>query len=216
MALEVDRLELGPIGTNTYVVRSSAASTVAVVVDPSGDAATIEEALARRAAGCAAILVTHGHFDHIVSLADLAEATGATVYAPAGERALIEDPAPFTPPGLTVRGTSADVWLAGGETVEAAGISFAVTAVPGHSPAHLAYFARGDLFSGDVLFAGSVGRTDLPGADWGVLLASISSLLDAYPPGTVVHSGHGPETTLAAELARNPFLGDLRAARSRR
>ena len=92
MALEVDRLELGPIGTNTYVVRSSAAATDAVVVDPSGEAATIEEALARRSARCAAILVTHGHFDHIVSLADLAEATGAPVYAPAGERVLIEDP----------------------------------------------------------------------------------------------------------------------------
>jgi len=214
VSLDVDRLELGPIGTNTYVVRSGPDSADAVVVDPSGDAAAIRQVLSARGAGCAAILVTHGHFDHVVSLADLAEETGAPVYAPAGERVLIEDPATFSPPGLDIRGASADVWLDGGETVDVAGISFAVTAVPGHSPAHLAYFAQGDLFSGDVLFAGSVGRTDLPGGDWGVLLTSISSLLDAYPAETVVHPGHGPETTLAAELARNPFLGDLRAARS--
>ena len=214
MSLAVDRLELGPIGTNTYIVRSGPDSAAAVVVDPSGDAASIRQVLSARGATCAAILVTHGHFDHIVSLADLAEETGAPVYAPAGERVLIEDPSTFSPPGLDIRGTSADVWLEGGETVEVAGISFAVTAVPGHSPAHLAYFAQGEVFSGDVLFAGSVGRTDLPGSDWGVLVASISSLLDAYPGETVVHPGHGPETTLAAELARNPFLGDLRVARS--
>ena len=75
---------------------------------------------------------------------------------------LIEEPEAFTPPGLTIRAATADVWLDGGETIDAAGITFAVTAVPGHSPAHLAYFADGELFSGDVLFAGSVGRTDFP------------------------------------------------------
>lgn len=214
MSLAVDQLELGPIGTNTYLVRASPSATEAVVVDPSGDAATIQRALGALGATCAAILVTHGHFDHIISLADLAEQTGAPVSAPAGERLIIEEPAAFTPPGITVRGSTPDVWLAGGETVEATGIGFAVTSVPGHSPAHIAFFADDHLFSGDVLFAGSVGRTDLPGGDWSVLQASIASLLDAYPPETIVHPGHGPETTLGGELARNPFLADLRAARS--
>ena len=216
MPLVVDQLELGPIGTNTYLVRSSPSAAEAVVVDPSGDAETIRQSLGAVGARCAAILVTHGHFDHIVSLADLAEQTGAPVYAPAGERMLIEEPAAFTPPGITVHPATADVWLDGGETVDAAGISFAVTSVPGHSPAHLAYFAGGELFSGDVLFAGSVGRTDLPGGDWGLLETSIASLLDAYPAETVVHPGHGPRTTLAAELAGNPFLAVLRAARTQR
>lgn len=216
MPLVVDQLELGPIGTNTYLVRSSPSAAEAVVVDPSGDATTIQQSLAAVGARCTAILVTHGHFDHIVSLADLAERTGAAVYAPAGERMLIEEPAAFTPPGITVRGATADTWLDGGETVDVAGISFAVTEAAGHSPGHLAYCADGELFSGDVLFAGSVGRTDLPGADWATLEASIASLLDAYPPETIVHPGHGPETTLAAELAGNPFLGALRAARSQR
>ncbi len=213
MSLAVDQLELGPIGTNTYVVRSSATAGEAVIVDPSGDAATIQRALDAVDARCTAILVTHGHFDHIVSLADLAELSRATVYAPAGERLLLEEPDAFTPPGLTIRAATADVWLDGDETFEAAGIVFAVSAVPGHSPAHVAYFADAHLFSGDVLFAGSVGRTDLPGGDWSTLEASIGLLLDAYPSSTVVHPGHGPETTLAAELQSNPFLAGLRTAR---
>ena len=216
MPLVVDQLELGPIGTNTYLVRASSTATEAVVVDPSGDAPTIEQALAAVGCRCAGILVTHGHFDHIVSLADLAERTGAPVFAPAGERMLIEEPSAFTPPGITVPGATADTWLEGDETINAGGISFAVSLVPGHSPAHLAYFAAGELFSGDVLFAGSVGRTDFPGSDWGTLEASIASLLDTYPPETVVHPGHGPETTLAAELATNPFLTGLRGERTLR
>jgi glyoxylase-like metal-dependent hydrolase (beta-lactamase superfamily II) len=213
MSLEVDQLELGPIGTNTYLVRASSTAAEAVVVDPSGDAVTILQALAAMGARCAAIIVTHGHFDHIVSLADLAEQTAAPVYAPGGERILIQQPATFTPPGITVRAARVDTWLEGGETIDLAGISFSVTPVPGHSPGHVAYFADGELFSGDVLFAGSVGRTDFPGSDWETLQSSIARLLDTYPPETVVHPGHGSETTLAAELARNPFLADLRAAR---
>jgi len=106
-----------------------------------------------------------------------------------------------------------DVLLQGGESVEEAGISFSVLSVPGHSPAHLAYAADGVVFSGDVLFAGSVGRTDFPGSDWETLLDSIRTLLDACAPETIVCPGHGPTTTLGAELERNPFLADLRAER---
>jgi len=84
--------------------------------------------------------------------------------------------------------------------------------VPGHSPGHVAFAADGALFSGDVLFAGSVGRTDLPFGDWDTLVASIRLLADRFPPETVVYSGHGPETTLGDELARNPFLAELRAS----
>ena len=210
MSLAVEKLELGPVGTNTYIVRSSEESAKAVVVDPSGDLAAILQALEATGSACVAVLVTHGHFDHIVSLAELANATGARVYGPAGERILIEEPDAFTPPGIVVPPASADVWLDGGETVEAAGITFAVTFVPGHSPGHLAYCAEGELFSGDVLFAGSVGRTDFPGGDWETLEASIANLLSTYPPETIVHPGHGPDTTLRAEQATNPFLAGLR------
>ena len=101
--------------------------------------------------------------------------------------------------------------LQGDETFELAGVAFETLRVPGHSPAHLAYHADGCLFSGDVLFAGSVGRVDLPGADWDTLVDSIRRLADRYPAETVVYPGHGPETTLGGELARNPFLAELRA-----
>jgi len=131
-----------------------------------------------------------------------------------GERMLLEDPADFTPPGVALRPYTPEVLLAGGETVELAGIAFEVLAVPGHSPAHLAYHADGCLFSGDVLFAGSVGRTDFPGSDWDTLVASIRMLVDTLPPETVVYPGHGPTTTLGAELERNPFLSELRAERA--
>ena len=204
MSLAVDRYELGPVGTNCYVVRLQPGAAEAVVIDPG--AATDELPNA-----CAAILITHSHWDHLGGVADLAEATGAPVYMPEAERILLEQPERFTPPGVVVRPREPDVLLTGGETLDLAGIRFEVLAVPGHSPAHLAYHADGCLFSGDVLFAGSVGRTDLPGSSWDVLLDSIRSLVDRLGADTVVYPGHGPATTLGAELARNPFLVELRA-----
>ena len=205
----VDRYELGPIGTNGYVVRAERGSPEAVVVDPGGDAATLRLELARMGAACVAILVTHTHWDHLGAVADLAEGTGAPVYAPEAERAVLERPGDYYA-GVAIRPWTPEVTLQGGETVEAAGLSFEVLAVPGHSPGHLAYHADGSLFSGDVLFAGSVGRTDLPFSDWDTLLGSIRTLVERFPPETVVYSGHGPPTTLGEELARNPFLVELR------
>ena len=208
MALAIDTYELGPIGTNCYVVQADRGVAEAVVVDPGGDAAQLRLELARMGARCAAILITHGHFDHLGGVADLAEGTAAPVYMPEGERDQLETP----PAQFGVRAYTPDVLLSGGETLELAGISFEVVAVPGHSPAHVAFYADGALFSGDVLFAGSVGRTDLPGSDWETLLASIRDLIARYPAETVVYPGHGPATTLGAELARNPFLAELRAS----
>jgi hydroxyacylglutathione hydrolase len=214
LPLRVEQLSLGPLGTNCYVVRADVSRDEAVVVDPSGDATELRLLLARLGVRCEAIMLTHGHWDHLLGVADLAEGTGSPVYMAAGERMLLEQPAGLTPAGITLRPYTPDVLLEGGETIEVAGISFEVLAVPGHSPAHLAYHADGTLLSGDLLFAGSVGRTDLPGADWDTLMASIRSLVERFPPETLVYPGHGPATTLGAELARNPFLADLRAERA--
>jgi hydroxyacylglutathione hydrolase len=211
VSLVVDRYELGPIGTNCYVVRAGGRAPEAVVVDPGAEAPRLQRELEAQKASCTAILITHGHWDHLGAVADLADATGAPVYMAEEERVLLEDVNSFTPRGIELRPYTPDVLLQGDESLDLAGIAFETLRVPGHSPAHLAYYADGCLFSGDVLFQGSVGRTDLPGADWDTLVESIRLLAERYPPGTVIYSGHGAETTLGTELTRNPFLAELRA-----
>ena len=211
MSIVVDSYALGPIQTNCYVVRTERGAPEAAVIDPGGDAADLRLELARAGATCTGILITHGHFDHLGGVADLAEGTGAPVWMPEGERTLLEHYPDFAPMGVPGRSYTPDHLVNGGETIEVAGLSFECVAIPGHSPAHVAYHTEGCLFSGDLLFAGSVGRTDLPGSDWDTLLASVRTLADRFPPETVVYPGHGPATTLGEELARNPFLAELRA-----
>ncbi|HSC90936.1 MAG TPA: MBL fold metallo-hydrolase [Gaiellaceae bacterium] len=213
MPLAVDRYELGPSRTNCYVVRADRAAEEAVVIDPGADAVELRLQLARTGARCVAILVTHTHYDHIGAVAELAEATGAPVYAAAGEAFVLERPDDvYAALGIRIRGHRPDVQLQGDETLEVAGLRFETLPVPGHSPFHLAFAVAGALFSGDVLFAGSVGRVDLPGGDWETLLGSIRTLAGRFAAGTVVYAGHGPPTTLGDELAHNPFLAELRAS----
>jgi len=205
MAQIVDTYALGPTQTNCYVVRATIDASEAVVVDPGYEGLQPEQDVA-------AILVTHCHWDHLGGIAALAEASGAPVYMPEREAAVLENPAAFYP-GQPIRPYSPDVRLQGDETFEVGGITFETLSVPGHSPGHVAYLTGDALFSGDVLFAGSVGRTDLPFADWDQLVESIRLLFERLPPETVVYPGHGPQTTLGAERERNPFLAELRAAR---
>ena len=214
MALRVEQLSLGPMGTNCYVVRASVDAPEAVVVDPSGDATDLRLRLAQLGARCGAILVTHGHWDHLLGVADLAEGAGAPVYMAEGERELLENPSRSRPRRSRCVPYSPDVLLSGGEIDRGCGDRIRRPVGPRALACAPRVSADDCLFSGDVLFAGSVGRTDLPGSDWDTLLASIRSLVEALPPETVVYPGHGPATTLGEELARNPFLAELRAERA--
>jgi hydroxyacylglutathione hydrolase len=209
VALVVDTYPLGPYQANCYVVRKERGAPEAVVIDPGADAPHLRLELAGLGTSCAAILVTHTDVDHIGGVADLAEGTGAEVWAPAGEVEALREG--VTRGGMRVRPHDPAHTVSGGDTLSAAGIAFEVADVPGHSPGHVAFHAEDCLFAGDLLFAGSVGRVDLPGGDWDTLLESVRALLARYPEDTVVYPGHGPATTLGGELARNPYLAELRA-----
>jgi len=205
----VDTYPLGPYQANCYVVRAERGASDAAVVDPGADASQLRLELARTGATVAGILVTHTDVDHIGGVAELVDGTGAEVWAPAGEVEAMR--AGVTRGGMRVPAHDPAHVIGGGDTVEVAQMTFEVVDVPGHSSGHSAFHTDGCLFSGDLLFAGSVGRVDLPGGDWDALVASVRGLLERYPPETVVFPGHGPRTTLGAELARNPFLAELRA-----
>ena len=212
MSLDVEMLTVGPVAENCFLVRPEGADKL-LVVDPGEEAERILAAIAETGAEVEAILITHCHFDHIGAVAPLAAATGAPVYCPQIEVPVLADIMAYVPyPGFgPFDSYDADETVSGGETLELAGLELDVLFTPGHSPGHVTYAVRGEdaLFSGDVLFQGSVGRVDLPGGDGPTLLASIGSLLDGFPDQTVVHPGHMGTTTLGAERASNPFLTSL-------
>jgi glyoxylase-like metal-dependent hydrolase (beta-lactamase superfamily II) len=211
VSIEVRQLTVGPIAENCFVLRREGGGK-ALVIDPGEEPDRILTEAEATGAEVEAILITHCHFDHIGAVAPVARATGAPVYCPEIEAPVLADIMSFTMPGFgPYEGYEADQTVAGGETLELAGLSLDVIFTPGHSPGHVTYSVRDEdaIFSGDVLFQGSVGRVDLPGGDWPTLLASIGQLVDAHSPQTVVYPGHMGQTTLAAERATNPFLTEL-------
>jgi glyoxylase-like metal-dependent hydrolase (beta-lactamase superfamily II) len=220
VTLEVRGHPVGPVQENCYIAWAGG-STQALVIDPGEEADRLLAALDRDGLTVAAILLTHTHFDHVGAVAPLAAATGAEVWVPELERHVLADIDSYVPwPGFgPFESYEAEHTLAGGERLELAGLELDVVFTPGHSPGHVTYAlpAHHALFSGDVLFRRSVGRTDLPGGHTPTLLASIALLLERYPGETRVYPGHMTETTLAAERAENPFLVGLprpRAARA--
>jgi glyoxylase-like metal-dependent hydrolase (beta-lactamase superfamily II) len=210
--IDVRAFTVGPIQENCYFVRRPDA-TSAVIVDPGEEAPRLLEAL--KALGIEtveAILLTHCHFDHVGAVKPLHDATGAPVWCPQLETEMLADITAHAFPGFgPFEGYDADHTVAGAETLELAGMTFDVRFTPGHSAGHVTYAVRGEelLLSGDVLFEGAIGRTDLPGGDLQTLLASIDALLDEFTPETRVCPGHGPVTTLGHEQATNPFLREL-------
>ncbi|MGE5282354.1 MAG: MBL fold metallo-hydrolase [Chloroflexota bacterium] len=211
VSIEVRQLTVGPIGENCFVVRPEGGEK-AVVVDPGEEAERILAAVEEAGAEVEAILITHCHFDHIGAVTPVAKATGAPVYCPELEVPALADIMSFTMSGFgPFEGYEADETVAGGEALELAGMTLDVISTPGHSPGHVTYSVRGEdaIFSGDVLFQGSVGRVDLPGGDGPTLLRSIQGLIESHPPETAVYPGHMGATTLGAERATNPFLAGL-------
>jgi len=185
----------------------------ALIVDPVEEAPKLLSAIDELGVELEGILLTHTHFDHVGAVAPVAKATGAEVWVPEIEKPVLADIMSFVPwPGFgPYESYEAEHTLAGGEQLELAGFEIDVIFTPGHSPGHVTYAVRGEraLFSGDVLFEGSVGRVDLPGGDWPTLLASIAALVDEFDDDTVVYPGHMGITTLGAERASNPFLREL-------
>jgi len=229
---------VGPIHENAYIVRANANASKALMIDPGEEPQRLLDAAKALGVEIEAILITHCHFDHIGAVAPVARATGAPVYCPEFETALLADIMKWTMPGFgPFESWVAEETVKGGELLKLAGMEIEVVFTPGHSPGHVTYAissstaaeppASGStaaepsaggasglpaLLSGDVLFQGSVGRTDFPGSDWGTLERSIGSLMERFERDTVIYPGHMGTTTLGREWDTNPFLAELRAA----
>jgi hydroxyacylglutathione hydrolase len=210
MTLEIfEHRVVGPLACNCYVV-GDAETRTAVVVDPGGDADELAKAIAARDLGVAAIVATHAHFDHVLGAARLRELLGVPFLLHESDEPLLswlqesgrlwlglELPPP----------PEVDAFPHEGDVVVAGGVDFQVLHTPGHSPGSISLVAEEAVFSGDTLFAGSIGRTDLPGGSAEALIAAIRQKLFALGPEVAVYPGHGPSTTVGRELRLNPFVG---------
>ena len=210
-------LTVGPVQENCFIARLDG-SDRALIFDPGEEAERILGVVDELGLTVEAVLLTHTHFDHVGAVAPVARATGAPVYVSQIERPVLADIMRYVPfAGFgPYESYEADHTLTGGEHLELAGFGIDVLFTPGHSPGHVTYSIPSEraVFSGDVLFQGSVGRTDLPGGNWDTLLASIGELVDSLPEDTTVYPGHMGITTLGAERRTNPFLAELAAGGS--
>jgi len=197
----------GQFVENCYLVIDEAASACAVI-DPGEQAGLILHKLRASGATPVGIWLTHAHIDHVLGVPELAAETGAPVYLHPDDRELydaVPDQASWF--GLTAEPLPPpDRDLAAGQRLTVGGLEFAVRHAPGHSPGHVVFAGHGAVFGGDVLFQGSIGRSDLPGGDFDTLIGSIERELLVLPDSTIVYPGHGPATTIGAERRTNPFL----------
>ena len=212
MSMDVRMFTVGPVQENTFLINREG-SDRALIVDPGEEAPRLLAAIEDAGLTLDGILLTHTHFDHIGAVAPIARATGAEVWVPELEKQVLADINAYVPwPGFgPFEDWEAEHTLAGGERLQLAGFDIDVVFTPGHSPGHVTFSIPDEqaVFSGDVLFQGSVGRVDLPGGDWPTLLGSIRTLVDSLPEETAVHPGHMGQTTLGAERQTNPFLAEL-------
>jgi glyoxylase-like metal-dependent hydrolase (beta-lactamase superfamily II) len=210
--MELGVFTVGPLQENAFLLRREGADR-ALLVDPGDEAERLIGAVRELGVTLEAILLTHTHFDHIGAVAPVARATGAKVICPKLEVGVLADINTYVSgPGFgPFESYDADETVEGGERLSIAGFDIDVLFTPGHSPGHVTYALEDEaaLISGDVLFQGSIGRTDLPGGDYGTLMRSIGALLDRYPDDFAVLPGHMGMTTLGRERASNPFLAEL-------
>ncbi len=205
--MKVVQIPNGQFVENCYLVIDEASGACAIV-DPGEEAGLILHKVAAAGVRPAAIWITHGHIDHVLGIPRVKEATGTPVFLHPGDRPLYD----HVPEQAAAFGMQADPLPAPdrtfqhGEVATVGGLRFAVRHTPGHSPGSVCLVGHGVVFGGDVLFSGSIGRTDLPGGDFETLMHSIERELLVLPDGTVVYSGHGPETTIGQERRANPFL----------
>jgi glyoxylase-like metal-dependent hydrolase (beta-lactamase superfamily II) len=212
--MDVRMFTVGPVQENCFIARADG-SDRAVIIDPGDEADRILAPVRELGLQVEAVLLTHTHFDHVGAVAPVARETGAPVYVSEIERPVLADIMSYVPfAGFgPYESYEADHVLRGGERLDLAGLEIDVLFTPGHSPGHLSFSIPSEraLFSGDVLFQGSIGRTDLPGGDGPTLLASIGTLVESLPEDTAVYPGHMGITNLGTERRTNPFLGELAA-----
>lgn len=211
MTLEIfDHFEVGPLACNCYIVGDDA-TREAIVIDPGGDAEVLAAALRDKGLRVTAIVATHAHFDHLLAAESLRGLTGAPFYMHDADKPLLdwyeESGRMFL--GLELgRPPAIDTPAAEGDVIAAGDVGLQAVHTPGHSPGSITLTAPGAIFSGDTLFAGSIGRSDLPGGDTKSLLGVIRAKLFAFDGDTAVYPGHGPSTTIGIEKETNPFVGD--------
>ncbi len=205
--MKVVTIPNGAFVENCYLVIDETARQCAIV-DPGEEAGLILRQVGQAAVVPVAIWLTHAHLDHVLGVTQVRAATGAPVFLHPADRALFDR----VPDQAAAFGLPADPLdppdrvFAHGEVLRVGALSFTVRHTPGHSPGSVSVAGEGLVFDGDVLFQGSIGRTDLPGGDLETLLASIERELLVLPDSTIVYSGHGPATTIGAERRTNPFL----------
>ncbi len=208
--LVVKKMELGPIGTNAFMLWEEGGEEAILIDAPPDCASTIHEILVSNGLTLKAIWLTHGHWDHMGGGYELG-IENIDVMGHKADRLLFEDPAvmtQFSIPGLTLKPISITKWVDEGDELDLWGRTVRVMHCPGHCPGNVAFFISSEeiCFVGDVIFSGSVGRTDLPGGDFSALEHSIRNKIYSLPDDTLLAVGHGPDTTVGQEKSTNPFV----------